>query len=49
MIGSRVVDLLANTTSEAVVVLDNFVRGRLQNLIRALSTGAVRVVEGRYL
>jgi UDP-glucose 4-epimerase len=40
------VDLLANAGAEEVVVLDNFVRGRLQNLTSALSTGSVRVVEG---
>src|SRR5437763_83988 len=45
-IGSHIVDLLAEAGAEEVVVLDNFVRGRLQNLTRALSTGSVRVVEG---
>lgn len=45
-IGSHIVDLLANAGAEEVVVLDNFVRGRLQNLTSALSTGSVRVVEG---
>jgi UDP-glucose 4-epimerase len=45
-IGSHIVDLLAEAGAEEVVVIDNFVRGRLQNLIGAVSTGSVRIVEG---
>lgn len=45
-IGSHIVDLLAEAGAEEIVVLDNFVRGRMANLSRALPGGAVRVVEG---
>jgi UDP-glucose 4-epimerase len=44
-IGSHVVDLLARRGTE-VVVLDNFVRGRRDNLAAALATGNVTVVDG---
>jgi UDP-glucose 4-epimerase len=44
-IGSHVVDLLVQRGSE-VVVLDNFVRGRRENLAAALDTGRVTVVDG---
>ncbi|MEV6580014.1 SDR family NAD(P)-dependent oxidoreductase [Streptomyces sp. NPDC051582] len=45
-IGSHVVDQLVDNGAREVVVLDNFVRGRLGNLARALKSGAVNVVEG---
>ncbi|MFJ3175921.1 SDR family NAD(P)-dependent oxidoreductase [Streptomyces roseus] len=45
-IGSHVVDQLVDHGAREVVVLDNFVRGRLGNLARALKSGAVEVVEG---
>ncbi|MFE5536083.1 SDR family NAD(P)-dependent oxidoreductase [Streptomyces sp. NPDC056492] len=45
-IGSHVVDQLVDNGAHEVVVLDNFVRGRLGNLTRALKSGAVNVVEG---
>lgn len=45
-IGSHIVDLLVLAGAEEVVVLDNFVRGRRQNLRKALATGPVRVVDG---
>ncbi|GAA2025078.1 NAD-dependent epimerase/dehydratase family protein [Catenulispora yoronensis] len=45
-IGSHVVDRLLAAGAESVVVLDNFVRGRRENLAAALPDGRVRVVEG---
>jgi UDP-glucose 4-epimerase len=45
-IGSHVVDQLVQAGAAEVVVLDNFVRGRKQNLAWALENGPVKVVEG---
>jgi nucleoside-diphosphate-sugar epimerase len=45
-IGSTLVDLLVDAGAEEVVVLDNFVRGRRQNLVAAEDSGRVTVVEG---
>ncbi|MFC0506188.1 NAD-dependent epimerase/dehydratase family protein [Micromonospora costi] len=45
-IGSHVVDELVAGGAAEVVVLDNFVRGRRENLARALRHGSVRLVEG---
>jgi UDP-glucose 4-epimerase len=45
-IGSHVVDLLVERGAAEVVVLDNFVRGRRENLAGATARGNVRVVDG---
>ena len=45
-IGSHVVDELVRGGAADVVVLDNFVRGRKDNLAWALEHGPVRIVEG---
>jgi nucleoside-diphosphate-sugar epimerase len=45
-IGSHVVDLLVERGAAEVVVLDNFVRGRRENLAGALASGRVRIVDG---
>lgn len=45
-IGSTIVDQLVDRGADEVIVLDNFVRGRRQNLDEACARGAVRVVEG---
>ena len=45
-IGSTIVDQLAAADAREIVVLDNFVRGRPENLAAALRTGRVRVVDG---
>ena len=45
-IGSHVVDELIKGGAAEVVVLDNFVRGRRENLAWALGNGDVRLVEG---
>src|SRR5258708_20618638 len=45
-IGSTIVDQLAAAEADGIVVLDNFVRGRRENLAAALRTGKVQVVDG---
>jgi UDP-glucose 4-epimerase len=45
-IGSTIVDQLVAAGAAEVVVLDNFVRGRRENLAGVLGSGKVRVVEG---
>ena len=45
-IGSTVVDQLVAAGAGEVTVLDNFVRGRRENLADALESGQVRLVEG---
>ncbi|MEU3464228.1 NAD-dependent epimerase/dehydratase family protein [Streptomyces sp. NPDC006733] len=45
-IGSNLVDLLVDNGAREIVVLDNFVRGRMANLAQALPSGVVEVVEG---
>lgn len=45
-VGSNIADQLVRAGAEEVVVLDNFVRGRHENLAWALANGPVRVVEG---
>jgi len=46
LIGSHLIDELLRRGATDIVVLDNFTRGRLQNLGDALPSGRVRVVEG---
>jgi UDP-glucose 4-epimerase len=46
-IGSTIVDQLAEQRAAEIIVLDNLVRGRIENLASALSSGTkVRLVEG---
>ncbi len=45
-IGSTIVDQLVAAGADEVVVLDNFVRGRKENLAGVLGSGKVRVVQG---
>jgi UDP-glucose 4-epimerase len=45
-IGSTIVDQLVAAGADQIVVLDNFVRGRRENLADALGSGRVRIVEG---
>jgi UDP-glucose 4-epimerase len=45
-IGSTIVDQLVAASAGEVVVLDNFVRGRPENLTSARETGTVQVVDG---
>ena len=46
LIGSHIADRLAAESVAEIVVLDNFVRGRHENLARAKAGGRVTVVEG---
>jgi len=46
LIGSHIVDLLVQSEAGEVIVLDNFTRGRHQNLSWALAHGPVTIVEG---
>jgi UDP-glucose 4-epimerase len=45
-IGSHLVDQLVQAGAAQIVVLDNFDRGRRENLTAAISSGIVEVVEG---
>lgn len=45
-IGSTIADLAIGAGAAEVIVLDNFVRGRRENLAWALANGPVRLVEG---
>jgi UDP-glucose 4-epimerase len=45
-IGSTIVNQLVAAGAGEVVVLDNLVRGRIENLAEALASGPVRLVEG---
>ncbi|MEU0881544.1 NAD-dependent epimerase/dehydratase family protein [Lentzea sp. NPDC005914] len=45
-IGSSVVDQLVEAGASEIVVLDNFVRGRRENLKSALESGVVKIVDG---
>ena len=46
LIGSHIADLVARQNPAEIVILDNFVRGRLQNLDQARGLAKVTVVEG---
>ncbi len=45
-VGSQIVDLLIHEGVAEIVVLDNFVRGRRENLSNVISSGLVTVVDG---
>jgi UDP-glucose 4-epimerase len=46
LVGSFIADQLVAHAPREIVVLDNFVRGRRENLKLALASGKVRIVEG---
>ena len=46
LIGSHIIDELLRLGATDIVVLDNFTRGRRENLREALPSGCVRIVEG---
>jgi UDP-glucose 4-epimerase len=46
LIGSHIADLLVKQFNPEIVILDNFVRGRRENLRWALTHGCVEIVEG---
>jgi len=45
-VGSNIADQLVQAGAQEVIVLDNFVRGRRENLSWALANGPVKLVEG---
>ena len=46
LVGSHIADQLVRESNPEVIVLDNFVRGRRENLSWAVANGNVRIVEG---
>src|SRR5690348_13621078 len=46
LVGSHIADQLAETDVAEIVVIDNFTRGRRENLEQAMASGKVRIVEG---
>jgi UDP-glucose 4-epimerase len=46
LVGSHIADLALAEGAEHILILDNFTRGRIDNLTSALSTGRVEIVEG---
>lgn len=46
LIGSHIADLVALEKPREIIVLDNFVRGRRDNLSTAISSGSVNIIEG---
>lgn len=49
LVGSHIVDQLVEGNAEEIIVLDNFSRGRMENLDWAIENGNVNVVEGNIL
>jgi UDP-glucose 4-epimerase len=46
LVGSHIADLLVRENNPEIVVLDNFVRGRRENLAWAMNHGRVQIIEG---
>ncbi len=46
LIGSHIADQLVQRDVQEIVILDNFVRGRRENLAGALAAGRVSIIEG---
>ena len=46
LIGSHIADLAAARGAAEIVILDNFVRGRRENLAKAMESGRVTIVDG---
>jgi UDP-glucose 4-epimerase len=46
LVGSHIADQLIRAGTREIVVLDNFVRGRRENLAWAMANGPVRIIEG---
>lgn len=45
-VGSHIVDLLIDNGAKKVIVYDNFLRGKMENLKEAMNSGRVEVVKG---
>jgi len=46
LVGSHIADLLVREGNPEIIILDNFVRGRRDNLAWAMANGRVKIVEG---
>lgn len=46
LVGSHIADLLVQENDPEILILDNFVRGRRENLSWAMARGRVKIVEG---
>lgn len=46
LIGSQIADLLVKETAGEIIIYDNFIRGRRENLAWAQANGPVRIIEG---
>ncbi len=46
LVGSHIADLMVKEKAREIIILDNFVRGRRENLSRAMADGNVRIIEG---
>ena len=46
LIGSHIADLLVGQGNPEIVILDNFTRGRRENIASAMAKGRLRVIEG---
>ncbi len=46
LIGSHIADLVAREEPKEILILDNFVRGRRENLVEAIDKAPVTIVEG---
>lgn len=46
LIGSHIADLLVHENDPEIIILDNFVRGRRENVESAMAHGRVNIVEG---
>lgn len=46
LIGSHIADLVAHEQPREILVLDNFVRGRRENLVQAIGAAPVTIIEG---
>jgi UDP-glucose 4-epimerase len=46
LVGSHIADLLVRETNPRIIVFDNFIRGRRENLSWAVAHGRVEIVEG---
>lgn len=46
LIGSHITDLLVENSGVEIVILDNFSRGRRENIANALASGRVTIVDG---
>ena len=46
LVGSHIADLLVRDGLDEIVIVDNFTRGRRDNLANALASGTITIVEG---